>query len=70
MKDRYEKEYDVISVRIHEQYMTSGYGYDIALLKLASPALMSPGKVWPACLPQQGQRTPVGKECFITGKFE
>ena len=68
-KDPFERVYDVASVRIHEQYMTPGsdYGFNVALLKLALPAVMYPGKVWPACLPEQGQRVAKGKECFITG---
>lgn len=59
--------YDVASIRIHEKYMTHGYGFDVALVKLARPALFKPGKVWPACLPKKEQRVPVGTECFITG---
>lgn len=62
--------YDVASIRIHEKYMTHGYGFDVALVKLARPALFKPGKVWPACLPKKEQRVPVGTECFITGKSE
>ena len=66
--DPNEQEYDVASIRIHEYYMTRGYGFDIALLKLAQPADLVQGKVWDACLPEQGRRVPVGTECFITGK--
>ncbi|KAL9969710.1 hypothetical protein ACROYT_G021962 [Oculina patagonica] len=59
--------YDVACVRIHERYMVSGYGFDVALVKLARPAKFKPGLVWPACLPSQGKRIAIGKECFITG---
>lgn len=59
--------YDVKCIKIHEDYMVSGYSYDIALVKLARPAIPEPGKVWPACLPSQGVRVDIGKECFITG---
>lgn len=61
--------YDVKCIKIHEDYMVSGYSYDIALVKLARPAIPEPGKVWPACLPSQGVRVDIGKECFITGKL-
>ena len=60
--------YDVSCIRIHEQYMTRGYGFDFALLKLAKPAKLKRGKVWPACLPSQGQRVAIGTECYITGE--
>ncbi|KAL9969711.1 hypothetical protein ACROYT_G021963 [Oculina patagonica] len=59
--------YDISCIRIHEKYWTRGYGFDIALLKLARPAIYEPGKVWPACLPSQGQRVAIGTECFFTG---
>ena len=62
--------YDVKCVKIHEDYMVSGYGFDVALVKLAiRPAIFEPWKVWPACLPCQGDRVDMGKECFITGRF-
>lgn len=67
VKDAFEKEYDVVSIKIHEDYWTKGYGYDIALLKLNVPALVLPGKVWQACLPEQGKRVPIGKQCYISG---
>lgn len=47
--------------------MVSGDGFDVALVKLARPAIFEGGKVWPACLPRQGYRVGIGKECFITG---
>ena len=47
--------------------MSHGYGFDIALLNLGRPAIFRPGKIWPACLPSQGQRVAIGTECFITG---
>lgn len=50
--------------------MTHGYGFDVALVKLARPVILGPGRVWPACLPEQGKRVSVGKLCFITGKFQ
>ena len=71
MKDssKSSRVYNVKCIKIHEDYMVSGYGFDIALVKLARPAKFKPGKVWPACLPSQGSRVDIGKECFITGKF-
>lgn len=62
--------YDVACIKIHEKYMipVNGYGFDVALLKLARPAIFKPGQIWPACLPIQEQRVAIGKECFITGK--
>ena len=65
MKDLYEKEYDVVSIKIHEKYWTGGYGYDIALLKLASPAPLIRGGVWKACLPKQEERVPGGKRVLF-----
>jgi len=59
--------YNVKCIKIHEDYMVSGYGFDVALVKLARPAIFEPRKVWPACLPSQGDRVDIGKECFITG---
>lgn len=69
VKEPYENKdvYDVASVRIHEEYMTHGYSFDVALVKLARPVILEPGRVWPACLPEQGKRVSVGKLCFITG---
>ena len=62
--------YNVKCIKIHEDYMVSGYGFDVALVKLAiRPAIFEPWKVWPACLPCQGDRVDMGKECFITGRF-
>ena len=70
MKDSGNKYvYDVKCIEIHEDYMVSGYGFDIALLKLARPATFETRKVWPACLPSRGDRVAIGKECFITGSF-
>ena len=70
VKDPHQ-EYDVISVRIHEKYMTKiyDYGFDIALLKLARPAFSVFGKIGTACLPPQCERVPVGKDCYITGRI-
>lgn len=59
--------YNVTSVRIHEEYMTRGYGFDVALVKLARPVMLEAGKVWPACLPEQGNRVSIGELCYITG---
>ena len=47
--------------------MVSGDGFDVALVKLARPVIFEPAKVWPACLPSQGDRVAIGQECFITG---
>ena len=66
--DPSEQEHDIASIRIHEEYMTRGYSFDIALLKLASPAQLVPGRVSVACLPRQGIRVKAGTECFITGE--
>ena len=70
VKDPHQ-EYDVISVRIHEKYMTkiNDYGFDIALLKLARPAFPVCGTRGSACLPPQCERVPVGKDCYITGRI-
>ena len=54
VKDPHQ-EYDVISVRIHEKYMTkiNDYGFDIALLKLARPAF----PVFRKSMPSSSMRT-------------
>ena len=55
VKDPHQ-EYDVISVRIHEKYMTNiyDYGFDIALLKLARPVFPVFGKIG---MPSSSMRT-------------
>ena len=50
--------------------MTRGYGFDVALVKLARPVMLEAGKVWPACLPEQGNRVSIGELCYITGKSQ
>ena len=71
VKDPHQREYNVISVRIHKKYMTEiyDYGFDIALLKLARHAFSVLGKIGTACLPPQSERVPVGKNCYITGRI-
>ncbi len=50
----------------HAKFNAETFDYDIALMKLAIPAKF--GKyVKPVCLPKQGEKVPVGTECYITG---
>ena len=60
-----------ISVRrwiIHPRWNASNGNNDIALLQLTRPAMLN-DRVRPVCLPPAFVDVPVGKECFITGKF-
>ncbi|NXD17529.1 TMPSD protease, partial [Nothocercus nigrocapillus] len=56
----------VSQVIINSNYSDDHDDYDIALMKLSRPLVLS-GQVRPACLPMHGQRFQTGRSCFITG---
>ncbi|XP_026536822.1 transmembrane protease serine 13-like [Notechis scutatus] len=56
----------VSEVIINANYSDDHDDYDIALMKLAQPLVLS-AQVRPACLPMSGQRFLPGRGCFITG---
>ncbi|KAG8141723.1 hypothetical protein E2320_007273, partial [Naja naja] len=56
----------VSEVIINANYSDDHDDYDIALMKLAQPLLLS-AQVRPACLPMSGQTFLPGRGCFITG---
>lgn len=55
-------------IHINDRAMTKGFGNDIALLKLSSPAVLG-NRVGLACLPSGDptDRVPPGTKCFLTG---
>ncbi|NWX91975.1 TMPSD protease, partial [Nothoprocta pentlandii] len=56
----------VSQVIINSNYSDDHDDYDIALMKLSRPLVLS-AQVRPACLPMHGQRFLTGRSCFITG---
>ncbi|XP_007424300.1 transmembrane protease serine 13 isoform X2 [Python bivittatus] len=56
----------VSEVIINANYSDDHDDYDIALMKLSHPLVLS-AHVRPACLPMSGQRFLPGRTCFITG---
>lgn len=63
-----EQYFEVSQLYIHKRYQTnSGYGHDIALIRLSRPAILKEA-VGLVCLPKQDNRVAVGKTCYLTGK--
>lgn len=59
--------FDLSQLYIHKRYQTyTGYGHDIALIRLSRPAVLN-GAVGLVCLPGQNQRIAVDKLCYLTG---
>lgn len=59
--------FDVSQLYIHKRFQTdTGYGHDIALIRLSRPAVLNRG-VGLVCLPKQNQRVEVGTDCYLTG---
>ena len=59
--------FDVSQLYIHKRFQTdTGYGHDIALIRLSRPAVLN-REVGLVCLPKQNQRVEVGKGCYLTG---
>lgn len=54
---------------VHKLYQTmSGYGDDIALIRLSRPAIVN-NAVGIVCLPKQDNRVSIGKMCHLTGRY-
>ena len=61
--------FDVSQLYIHKRYLTfSGYGHDIALIRLSRPAVLNQA-VGLVCLPKQNERVAIGKKCYLTGSL-
>lgn len=66
-KEETRQYFEVSQMYIHEQYQTSsGYGHDIALIRLSRPAELNEA-VGVVCLPEQDKRVSTGKMCYLTG---
>uniref|UniRef100_A0A7M5X8Q4 Peptidase S1 domain-containing protein n=2 Tax=Clytia hemisphaerica TaxID=252671 RepID=A0A7M5X8Q4_9CNID len=64
--DEGEQFIQVSRIIVHEQYRSSKFNNDIALLKLERPAIFG-RNVQPVCLPNQGDSPQVGSKCYLTG---
>ena len=63
-----EQYFDVSQLYLNKHFQTySGYGHDIALIRLSRPAILN-RYVSLACLPRQNERVATGKLCYLTGK--
>ena len=66
--DGTEQVLSVSQVHLHDRFFTdTGYGYDIAVMKLARPARLN-RDVGLVCLPRQNHRVQTGKSCYMTGE--
>lgn len=54
---------------MHPNYHNPTINNDVALLKLSRPAQLN-SKVGLICLPNQGDRIPAGRNCWMTGKYD
>lgn len=67
IKEDTEQYFEVSQLYIHKRYQTnSGYGHDLALIRLSRPAILNQA-VGLVCLPEQGKRVAIGKLCYLTG---
>jgi hypothetical protein len=65
--DGEEQEFNVLLIHLNSRIFTEvEYGYNIALLKLSAPAVMSKA-VQLANLPKLYEQVPVGKKCYMIG---
>lgn len=59
--------FEISQLYVHKRYQTdSGYGHDIALIRLSRPAVLNKG-VGLVCLPEQDSRVAVHTACYLTG---
>ena len=59
--------FDVSQLYMYKRYQTdSGYGHDIALIRLSRPAILNQA-VGLVCLPKQNERVTIDKLCYLTG---
>jgi len=54
-------------IHIHPDYNTDSHNYDIALLRLKKVPDVSPGELWPACLPKQSVTSYAGQSATVVG---
>ncbi|XP_023565093.1 chymotrypsinogen B-like [Octodon degus] len=64
--DKHWQELDVEEVFIHPNFTLETVSYDVALIKLATPAQLNE-RVSPVCLPRPCDRFRPGTECVTTG---
>ena len=67
LNDTTERTHDVELILAHPSYSESTLNNDIALMKLATPAIMN-DHVNTVCIPNKNETIAVGSTCFITGK--
>ncbi|XP_007239143.3 transmembrane protease serine 13a [Astyanax mexicanus] len=65
-QDKLREPHYIKKILLHDQYNKDTNDYDIALLKLSSPAELS-STVNPACLPAFDKNFPFGTECWTSG---
>ena len=66
-KEPTEQYFEVSQLYLNRLYQKfSGYGHDIALIKLSRPAILNKD-VNLVCLPKQSNRVAIGKMCYLTG---
>ncbi|XP_042339817.1 proproteinase E-like [Plectropomus leopardus] len=67
-EEGYEQYRDVEKIVVHPHWDENclSCGNDIAMIKLASPAILS-DKVQPSCVPESGEIVPHEYPCYITG---
>lgn len=59
--------FEISQLYVHKRYQTdSGYGHDIALIRLSRPAVLNK-IVGLVCLPEQDSRVAVHTACYLTG---
>ena len=62
----HEQKMQIEKIVLHEQYDSSNFDYDIALIKLSNPISYTE-RVKPVCLPPAGLDVNVGTKCWVTG---
>ena len=62
----HEQKKKIAKIILHEQYDSSNFDYDIAMIKLSSPISYTE-RVKPICLPSSGLDFSAGTQCFVTG---
>ncbi|XP_066917925.1 chymotrypsin-C-like isoform X2 [Clytia hemisphaerica] len=64
--DEGEQTIQVSNYIVNENYQNTRLNNDLALVQLEKPVIFG-RTVQPICLPEQGERTDVGKKCYVTG---
>ncbi|XP_028408920.1 transmembrane protease serine 9-like [Dendronephthya gigantea] len=66
LDEAHEQKMQIDKIITHEQYDSSNYDYDIALIKLRNPITYTE-RVKPICLPYSGLDFSAGTNCYVTG---